>query len=155
MHVKDHVGERDFGLGALEADGADKQTHFRLLMREDVLDPRPNPGFGRIAASDICGHRSAVGLAAVDTADPALGLQPPLIALAAVGRVCPYVRSGIVARYHVARHAPVVTRAVRRLALADEPKGPADRDGAFVAEAGDRDVRLRPAIGSRTGSWRI
>jgi hypothetical protein len=55
VHVEGQIGERDFRLGALDADGADEQAHFRLLMRKDMLDPGAHAGFGRVAAPDIGG----------------------------------------------------------------------------------------------------
>lgn len=150
MHVERQVGERDLCFGAGQADGADEQAHDRLLMREHMLDPGADLGSGSVAAPNILGHRAALGLAAMDTADPALGLQPAFVALAPIGRISPDIRGCIVVGDHLAQHAPVVARAVRRLALADKTKGLADRDAALVAEARDRDVRLRPAIGGRT-----
>ena len=38
IHVVGDVGERQFRLGAGEADGADEEAEARLLVREDVLD---------------------------------------------------------------------------------------------------------------------
>ena len=38
FHIIGEVDEHDLGLGALEADGADKQPHVALLLREDMLD---------------------------------------------------------------------------------------------------------------------
>lgn len=151
MHVEGQVGERDLGLGAGNADGADEQAHFRLLVREHVLDPRPDPGLGSVAAADVLRHRPALGLPAVDTTDPTLGLQPALVALAAVGGIGPDIRGGVVARHHVAQHTPVVARTIGDLAFADEAEGPADCDAAFVAEARDRNIGLWPAIDGGPG----
>lgn len=151
MHVERQIGECDLGLGAGEADSADVQAHFRLLVREHVLDAGPDLGFGGVAAPDILRHRTALGLPAMDAADPALCLQPTFVALAAVGGIGPDVRGGVVARHHIAQHAAVIPGAVGDLALADEAEGPADRDAAFVSEARDRNIRLRPAIGGRPG----
>lgn len=150
VHVKRQVGKRGLGFGAGQVDGADKQAHDRFLMREHMLDAGANLGFGGVAASDIPRHRPTLGLPTVDTADPALGPQPTLVALAAIGRIGPDVRGGVVARYHVAQHAPVEPRAIGRLALPDEAEGAANRHAALIAEARDGDVGLRPAIGGRS-----
>jgi hypothetical protein len=48
----------------------------------------------------------------VNAADPALGFQPALIALAAIGRIPPYVRGGVVVGDDIAQHAPVVAPSV-------------------------------------------
>jgi hypothetical protein len=72
---------------ALDADGADEQAHFGLLMRKDMLDPGANAGFGRVAAPDMGGHRLALGFPAMNAADPPLGFEPTLVALAAIGRI--------------------------------------------------------------------
>lgn len=127
VHVVGQVGERDLGLGAGDADGADEQAHFRLLMRAHVLDAAPNPAFGGVAAPDILRHRTALGRPAMDATDPALRLQPALVTLAAVGSVGPDVRGGVVARHHIAQHAPVVARAVSDFAPEDKAEGAADR----------------------------
>jgi hypothetical protein len=55
-------------------------------MRKDMLDPGANAGFGRVAAPDIGGHRLALGFA-MNAADPPLGFEPTLVALAAIGRI--------------------------------------------------------------------
>lgn len=151
VHVERKFADRDLGLGAGQTDGGDEHAHDRLLMREHMLDPGANLGLGGVAAPDILGHRATLGLAAMDSADPTLGLQPAFVALAAVGRVGPDIRGDVVARHHVAQHAPVVALAIRRLALADEAECGADLNAALVAEARDRNVRLRPAIAGRPG----
>ena len=38
VHVVGQIDQRDFGLGTLDADGADEQAHLGLLLREDTLD---------------------------------------------------------------------------------------------------------------------
>lgn len=143
--VESQIGERDFGLGALDTDGADEQAHFRLLMREDVLDPCANAGFCRVAAPDIRGHWFALGLPAMNAADPALGLEPTLIALAAIGRVGPDIRSGVVVGDDITQHPPIVARSVGRLALADKAKGPADGDAASLSRPRSRVIYLTAA----------
>ena len=151
VHVVGEVGQRDLGFGTLDADGADEQAHDRLLMREHVLDAGADLRLGGVAAPDILGHRLAPGLPAVDATDPALRLEPFLVALAAIGGIGPDVRGGVVLGHHVAQHPPIKARAVSSLALADEAEGAADRDAALVAEAGYRNVGLLPAIGSGPG----
>lgn len=143
MHVERQISERDLGFGAGDANGADEQAHLRLLISEQMLDQGANFGFGGIALPDIRQHWPALGFSAVDAADPDMGLQPAFVALAAVGRIGPDIRGGVVLTDNVAQHAAVVARAIGDLALADESEGPADRDAALVTKAWDRDARLR------------
>ena len=91
-------------------------------------------------------HRLAPGLLAMDAADPPLRFEPLLVGLTAVGRIGPNIRGGIVARHDVPEHPAIEARAIGDLALADEAEGSANRDAAFVAEAGDGDVDLRLAV---------
>ena len=42
VHIVDEVGQRQFGLGSFEADGADKQAEAVFLMSEDMFDPCPD-----------------------------------------------------------------------------------------------------------------
>ena len=87
LHIVGKIGERDLGLGSLDADRADEQGHVRLLLRKDMLDPRAYFGFDPVGSTQ--GFRSgfAFGLFAVDAADPALRLEPRLIALRAVSSI--------------------------------------------------------------------
>jgi hypothetical protein len=91
-------------------------------MRKDVLDPGANAGFGGVAAPDIGRHRFALGLPAMNAADPTLGFEPTLIALAAIGRIGPDIRGGVVVGDDITQHPPVVARTVSGLALADKAK---------------------------------
>lgn len=91
VHVVGQIGQRDLGLSALDADGADKQPHLVLLVGEDVLDTGANLRFGRVRLRGPFGHRLASGLLAMDAADPALPLEPPLVGLAAMGGIGPDV----------------------------------------------------------------
>lgn len=50
MHVERQIGEHDFVLGGLDADGADEQAHFRLLMRDDMFAPGADLGSGGVSA---------------------------------------------------------------------------------------------------------
>lgn len=122
MHVERQVGERDLGLGLGDTDGADEQAQDGLLMREHMLDAGPDPRLGGVAAPDILRHRESLGLSAMDPADPALGLEPTLVALAAVGRIGPDVRGGVLARHHVAQQATVIARPSVTLPLRMKPK---------------------------------
>ena len=90
----------------------------------------------------------------MDTADPALPLEPLLVRLAAVGSIGPDVGGGVVVRYNVPEHPAVKSGRVGDLALADEAEGSADRDAALVAEARNRDVDPRLAVsrGLRLGA---
>jgi len=45
VHVVGEVGERDLGLGALDADGADEQPHLVLLPGEHMFDTGTDLGF--------------------------------------------------------------------------------------------------------------
>ena len=86
MHVEREVGQRDLCLGTGDANSANEQALFRLLMRKNMLDPGADLGFGGVAALDILRHRAPLGLPAVDAANPALDLEPSFVALAAIGR---------------------------------------------------------------------
>ena len=134
VHVAGQIGERDLGLGALDADGADEQPHLGLLLREHVFDPGADLRLCGIPAPDMIRHR----------ADPALRFEPLLVGLTAVGRIGPDIRCGIVVRHDVPEHPAIEAGAIGDLALADEAEDPANRDAALVAEAGDGDVDLRP-----------
>lgn len=154
MHVVGQVGERDLGLGALDADGADgadEQPHLGLLLSEDVLDAGPDCGFGGVGLRGPLGHRPAPRLPAMDAADPALAPEPSLVGLAAIGGIGPDVGGGVVVGDDVAKHAPVKARAVGDLAFADEPEGAADRDAALVAKTGDGNVDPRLTISGGPG----
>lgn len=48
VEVIGQIGQGEFGLSALEADGADIQTKPVLLMRKDMLEMGADRGFGRI-----------------------------------------------------------------------------------------------------------
>ncbi len=71
LHVVGHVGERHRGTRPRQADGADHQAHHPLLMREGMLDMRAHLGLGRVRPRTVPGHRPALRLAAIDTADAA------------------------------------------------------------------------------------
>lgn len=151
VHIEGQIGDSGFCLGALDANGMDEQVHFRRLMSKNVLGAGANAGFGGVAAPDIRRHRFAFGLPAMNAADPALGLEPALIALAAIDRFRPDVRGGVVVGDDIEQHAPIVAGLVCRLALADKAKDPADDDSGFVAKAGDGNIGLRPAINGGGG----
>lgn len=151
VHVVGQIGQRDLGRGALEADGADEQPHLVLLLGEDMFDAGSNPGFDRVGLGGPLWHRLASWLPAMDAADPALSPEPFLVGLAAIGGVRPDVRGSVVVCHDVPEHPPVEARRVGGLALADEAEGPTDRDAALVAEARDRDVDPRFAIGHGPG----
>ncbi len=85
VHVVGEIGQRDLGLGALDADGADEQPHLVLLPGEDMLDTGADFRFGGVGLRGPLGHRLAARLLAVDAADPALPLEPCLVGLVAVG----------------------------------------------------------------------
>ncbi len=72
VHVLGQIDERDLGLGAVQADGADGQAHDCLLLGEHLFDPGADLGLRGIPAPDMLRHRLAPGLAAMDAADPAL-----------------------------------------------------------------------------------
>ncbi len=144
IHVAGQIGERDLGLGALDADGADEQPHLGLLLREHVFDPGADLRLCGIPAPDVIRHRLAPWLLAMDAADPALRFEPLLVGLTAAGRIGPDIRCAIVVRHNVPEHPAIEAGAIGDLALADEAEDPANRDAALVAEAGDGDVDLRP-----------
>ena len=39
VHIVGQIGQRDLGVGALDADGADEQPHVGLLLGEHMFDP--------------------------------------------------------------------------------------------------------------------
>lgn len=107
---------------ALDADGADEQAHLVFLPGEDVLDAGADFRFGGVGLGGPLGHRSAPRLPAMDTADPALPLEPCLVSLAAIGGIGPDIRRGVVAGDDIAEHSPVEPGAIGDLAFADEAK---------------------------------
>ncbi len=155
------VGEVDLGLGALDADGAEKEAHLVLLPGEDMLDAGADFRFGGVGLCFAFGHGLAARFLAVNAADPALALDLCLVGLAAVGGVGPDVGSGVVGSDGIAQHSPVKACAVGDLAFSDETEGPADRHAALVAEARDGDadtwvaVRQRPRLGKHERPARV
>lgn len=89
VHVVRQIDERDFGLGALDADGADQHAHVGFLLGENMLDPRADLRLCSIPAPYMIRHRLASGLAAMDPADPTPGFKPLFVGLAAIRRVGP------------------------------------------------------------------
>lgn len=81
VEVVGDVGEREFGLGARQADGADEEAEPVLLMGEDVLDRSPDRRLAGIGARDMLWHRSSWRLAAMDAADQHLRRQAFLVRL--------------------------------------------------------------------------
>jgi hypothetical protein len=51
FHIIGEVDEHDLGLGAFDVDGADEQSHVRLLLGEDMLHPRAYFGFGPVSGA--------------------------------------------------------------------------------------------------------
>jgi hypothetical protein len=147
VHVVCEVGEGDLGLGALDADGADKQPHLVFLTGEDMFDAGADFRFGDVGLGGALGHRFAAWLPAMDAADPALSFEPCLIGLAAIGGIGPDVGGGVVTGDDIAEHSPVEPGRIGDLALADEAEGSADRDTALVAKTRDGDVDARLAAG--------
>ena len=81
LHIVGEVDEGDLGFGTFDADGSNEQPHVRFLLREDMLDEDAHLRFGAIGLARVVGHRLALGLLAVDAADPAIGFEPRFIAL--------------------------------------------------------------------------
>ena len=73
MHVERKVGQGDLGLGTGDANGANEQAHFRLLMREDMLDPGADFGFGGVAAPIATGGVGLQWFAAENSAFQPVG----------------------------------------------------------------------------------
>ena len=80
VHIVGEVGERDLGLGTLDADSADEQPHLVFLPGEDMLDAGAHFRFGGVGPGGALGHRFAAWLLAMDAADPALPLEPCTLA---------------------------------------------------------------------------
>lgn len=57
------VGQRDPGLGASEADGADDQPETLLLFGKDVLGRSVDAGPPRVPAGKVLRHRLPLGFA--------------------------------------------------------------------------------------------
>ena len=146
VHFVDEGGVGDLGFGALDADGADEQPHLVFLPGEHMFDAGADFRFGGVGSGGAFGHRLAAWLLAMDSADPALPLEPCLVGLAPIGRVGPDIGGGVVAGDYITQHSSVEARCVGDLALADEAEGPADRHAALVAEARDGDVDARLAV---------
>jgi hypothetical protein len=151
VHVVGQIGERDLGLGALDADGADKQPHLVFQPGKDVFDAGADLRFGGIGLGGPLGHGPASGLPAMDAADPALPFEPCLIGLAAIGGIGPDIGGGVVAGDDIAEHPPVKACTIGDLAFTDEAERAADRDAALVAKAWDGDVDPRLAFGGGPG----
>jgi hypothetical protein len=66
VHIAGEVGQRDLGLGAFDADGADEQPHLVLLPGEDVFDAGADLGLCGVGFGGPLGHRLAAWLPAVD-----------------------------------------------------------------------------------------
>ncbi len=81
IEIVGQVGQRQFCLGALDADGADEQPEFVLLVGKHVFDLGPDRGFGGIGSCHGFGHWLALGLAPVNAAGQHAVGQPFLIAL--------------------------------------------------------------------------
>jgi len=81
IEIVGDIGEREFGLGAGHADGADEQPEPVLLMGEDMFNPGADRRLCRIGPCDILRHRLARRLAAVNAADQHLGGQPLFVLL--------------------------------------------------------------------------
>ena len=136
------------GVGARDADGANKQAHAVLLLGEDVLDAGPH----RRSARRWRGPwPRGIGLPLGFLRWMRLTL-PALLQIRLVGRrtirgVGPYIR-GCVCRIDQALAQPgaVMSRCIGRLAATDDPITPVDRDVALVAEDRDGDVDLRLAV---------
>lgn len=151
VHAIGQIGERDLGLGALDADGADEQAHLVLLLSEDMLDVSANLGYSRIGPCRPLRHLPVPGLYAIDVADPTLPFEPLLVGLAAISRIGPDVGGGVVVHHDVPEHPPIEAGSIGDLGFADEAEGPADRDATFVPEARDGDVDVRLAVGRGLG----
>lgn len=81
VEVVGDVGEREFGLGSGQADGADEEAEPVLLVGEDVLDRSPDRRLAGIGARDMRRHRPTRRLAAMDAADQHLRRQAFLVRL--------------------------------------------------------------------------
>ena len=51
LHIVFQMSEHDLGLGTLDPDGTDEQTHMRLLLRKDVLHSRPYLRLGSVGCT--------------------------------------------------------------------------------------------------------
>lgn len=51
LHIVSQIDEGDLGLGALDADRADKQPHVRFFLRKDMFDPRADFGFDPVGGT--------------------------------------------------------------------------------------------------------
>ena len=94
VHIVGQVGQRDPGLGSLDANGADEQPHLVFLPGKNMLDAGTDFRFGRVGPGGAFGPRPASGLLAVDAADPAVPYEPRLVGLAAIGGIGPDIRGG-------------------------------------------------------------
>jgi hypothetical protein len=74
----------------------------RFLLREDMLDEDAHLRFGAIGLARVVGHRLALGLLAVDAADPAIGFESRFIAFGAVSGIGPDVGCCVVRRHDFA-----------------------------------------------------
>lgn len=140
------VGEDEFRLGTRDADRADEQPKAVLLMREDMLDPRADRGFGRIRPRNVLRHRLARRLAAMDAADQHLRSQPFLVLLRTIGTVGPDLGGRIVGRDQSWRHPAIGMRRRGRGTFPDKAEPPVAGDVAFVAKDWQGDLWQRLAL---------
>ena len=99
VEVVGQIGQSEFRLGPLDADGADEQPKLVFLMREHMLDPGPDRGLCGIGTGGGPGHRLSLGLSTVDaTGQHAIG-QPCFIRPGAVCCVGPDLAAAILCDY--------------------------------------------------------
>lgn len=128
VEVVGQIGEREFGLRACQADGADKEAVAVLLVREDMFDPGADRGLCSVGARHVLRHRPALGLAAMDAALEHFALQQCLVLGAAIGAVGPDIAGGVVRVDHPAQLAAVAVCGRGHRGLADKPIALVDAD---------------------------
>ena len=111
-----------------------------------MFDAGTDLRFGSVCFRSPLQHRFASRFLAMDATDLALAFESCLVCLAAIGRIDPGIRSGVIAGDDIAQYQIVEAGTIGDLAFANEAKGPADRHTAFVAKARDGDVDTRLAI---------
>src|SRR5215467_9980805 len=65
-YVVSKIGQANLRSGAHYTNAADQEPESAFLDGKDVLDPRPHPGTGSIAAGDVIRHFLASGLLALE-----------------------------------------------------------------------------------------
>jgi hypothetical protein len=103
LHIVSKIDQHDLGLGTLEADGGDEQSHMRLLLCKDMFHPCPYLRLSSVGCMKRFSPWLALWLLAIDPADSAIGCKLCFIGLRPVSSVSPPIRCCVACRDHFAK----------------------------------------------------